>query len=530
MMNTGSGPGDPIGSAQPEVAGQPTYRHKVDLRFTTPQWLGRIYVDLRVGKDTRGGTRPYQIPGSVRRRNRIVAAALAQMAAAWVVALTLLFVWVFQMGCGAGLGTVDVPGGSGPTSGDNGGTVPTDTGGAGGGSGTGTTPSGPGDNPVRQGGVTLTIYWPEVTAQSIPSGAQSISVTVRDKALGQQLGRAVAPQGTDTVSVGNLPAGVLCTVTAAAHPDAEGNETPMAVAVLDVVIPDGSDASISLSLASTISTIDINPSPAQVRKGQQAALTATPKDSEGRTVFVAGPLLWTSSSPGMVSVAQNGVVTGIATSGSVTITVQDPGSGSTGSVSVSIQENQLPTATLTADPLSGYTPLLVTLNGGGSDTDGTVAQYSLDYEGNGSIDWTSADPPNDLTYTFGTPGTYTPTLTVVDNDGDTKTATVSIVVQAGPVLSVSTSDMTFQRDAAGQSFNIGNTGGGTLNWSCSTSAPWLSVSPGSGTGAGTPTVSIDWGSIPRASQTATATIVSNGGTATITVHVPGVGGISATVS
>jgi len=531
MMNTGLGPGDPTMPVQPEAAGPPSYRHKVDLRFTTPKWLGRIYVDLRVGKDTRGGTRPYYIPTSVKRRNRVVAAALAQMAVAWVLALTLVVAWLFQMGCGAGMGTVDIPSGPGPTAGgDDGGAAPTGDGGTGGG-GTGGTgsPSGPGDNPVREGGVSLTIYWPEVTAQSIPTGAQSISVTVRDKALQQQLGRAVAPQGTTTLTIDNLPAGVLCTIIAAAHPDAAGNDTPMATAALDLVIPDGTYAEIVLSLASTVTTLDITPSPAEVRTGHTLALTATPKDSEGHTVFVAGPLQWTSSSAAVVSVAQTGIVTAVGASGSATITVTDADSGATGNVTVTIQANAPPTASLTADPLSGYTPLLVTMSGSGSDSDGTVAQYSLDYEGNGSIDWTSADPPSGLTYTFGTPGTYTPTLTVVDNDGAATTKTASVVVQAGPVLSVSTNDITIQRNAGAQSFNIGNTGGGTLNWSCSTSAAWLSASPTSGTGAGAPTVSIDWGSIPMASQTATVTVTSNGGTAMITVHVPGVGGIHATV-
>ena len=40
-------------------------------------------------------------------------------------------------------------------------------------------------------------------------------------------------------------------------------------------------------------------------------------------------------------------------------------------------------------------------------------------------------------------------------------------------------------EPAAKTLSVANTGGGTLSWTASESAPWLSVAPASGTGAGT---------------------------------------------
>jgi PKD repeat protein len=85
--------------------------------------------------------------------------------------------------------------------------------------------------------------------------------------------------------------------------------------------------------------------------------------------------------------------------------------------------NQAPTATATATPVSGKTPLTVQFVGAGSsDADGAVTSYLWDFkDGNTS---TSPNPTN----VFTTAGVYNVTLTVTDDDGATNTATRTITV------------------------------------------------------------------------------------------------------
>jgi YD repeat-containing protein len=59
------------------------------------------------------------------------------------------------------------------------------------------------------------------------------------------------------------------------------------------------------------------------------------------------------------------------------------------------------------------------------DPDGTVVEYSWDFDGNGTTDATGAK----VTHTYAAAGTYTPTLTVTDDDGhDSAPRTLDIVV------------------------------------------------------------------------------------------------------
>jgi PKD repeat protein len=86
-----------------------------------------------------------------------------------------------------------------------------------------------------------------------------------------------------------------------------------------------------------------------------------------------------------------------------------------------------PQAAITATPLSGTAPLNVSLSAVGStDADGTIVSYSWN-SGNGS----SASGMT-AGFTYSTPGTYSATLTVTDNDGLVGTATATIVVNSPP--------------------------------------------------------------------------------------------------
>jgi len=281
------------------------YRHSVDLRFTTPGWLGRFYFDLRMGHDQRGGTRPYAVPVDVTRRNRVIATVLAQMLISWVAILGLIFMWLFQMGCGAGLGP-DMPGrAGGPSAAGTGGT----------------------------GAISVQVAWPEASAEMIPSAAHSIKLVVTRKDGGEQLGETVIPHGTETATLSDLPAGVVCVVTATAHPNPDGTGTAQAQAVQEVTIPDGSDVPVSFSLASRISTVELAQTELSGQVGGTAPITATAKDESGSAILVESTWTYLSSNPGVASVDPSGVVTYI-TPGTVTITVTEEESGRSAIVTV----------------------------------------------------------------------------------------------------------------------------------------------------------------------------------------------------
>ncbi len=115
----------------------------------------------------------------------------------------------------------------------------------------------------------------------------------------------------------------------------------------------------------------------------------------------------------------------------VTLTVTDnrgATSVATTTVVVSKPPNQSPTAALAATPSTGTAPLLVQLSSAGSsDADGAITSYAWNF-GNGQ---TGTGPSPSVVYT--TPGVYTITLTVTDNDGATNAKSTSVTVNAANV-------------------------------------------------------------------------------------------------
>jgi PKD repeat protein len=77
--------------------------------------------------------------------------------------------------------------------------------------------------------------------------------------------------------------------------------------------------------------------------------------------------------------------------------------------------NQPPNAVASGSPTSGTVPLTVNFVGSGSsDPDGTISSYAWDLDGDGAYDDSSAQNPS---FTYTTAGTYTVRLQVTDNGG-----------------------------------------------------------------------------------------------------------------
>jgi hypothetical protein len=212
------------------------------------------------------------------------------------------------------------------------------------------------------------------------------------------------------------------------------------------------------------------------------------------------------------------------------------------------------TLTLTAAPTPtiGLSPSTVTfgaVQGGANPANQSLA---LSNTGTGTLNWTVSDNAAWLTLspTSGTGtgtvamsvnaaglavGTYNGTITVsatgATNTPRTIPVSLTVTPAPTPTIGASPSTLTFSANQGGanpsnQSLSISNTGSGTLNWTVSDNVSWLTMSPGSGTGNGTVTVSANITGLTAGTYNTTITIAGTGATnsptipVTLTVNAP----------
>ena len=108
----------------------------------------------------------------------------------------------------------------------------------------------------------------------------------------------------------------------------------------------------------------------------------------------------------------------------LTVTDDDGATGSsTVTVTVNAVDGESPVAMAAADPENGVAPLVVDFSSAGSsDPDGSIADYRWNFDDGSAVSFS----PNP-THTFQA-GSYDVTLTVIDDDGLTDTATLTILV------------------------------------------------------------------------------------------------------
>jgi len=88
-----------------------------------------------------------------------------------------------------------------------------------------------------------------------------------------------------------------------------------------------------------------------------------------------------------------------------------------------------PTCSLTAEPMSGNSPLLVTFSISAEDSDGSIASWELDIDNDGVVEYYGpGDPPSSKQHLYETPATYTADFLVTDDEGSTSSDTVTISV------------------------------------------------------------------------------------------------------
>ena len=98
-----------------------------------------------------------------------------------------------------------------------------------------------------------------------------------------------------------------------------------------------------------------------------------------------------------------------------------------------------------------------------------------------------------------------------DSVSDSSDANFSIFSASTPEISLSRNALVFKALTSGpktpaQQVLLNNSGGGTLSWTASSSQGWLSVSPGSGTGNGLLTISVNPAGLSTGSYSGTVTV------------------------
>jgi cytochrome c len=100
-----------------------------------------------------------------------------------------------------------------------------------------------------------------------------------------------------------------------------------------------------------------------------------------------------------------------------------------------ISQDSAPTASIVPSVTSGPIPLAVDFIGTGEDPEGAPVTYAWDFDADGTVDATTKD----ASFTYTTPGTRTARLTVRDEGGKSRTATVDIRAYT-PVVACSGDD------------------------------------------------------------------------------------------
>lgn len=121
------------------------------------------------------------------------------------------------------------------------------------------------------------------------------------------------------------------------------------------------------------------------------------------------------------------------------------------------------------------------------------------------------------------PGTYGGTITI-SSATDTSVVEVTVIVPPEPTLAVSATSLDFGTEETEQTFEITNTGTGTLTWNISSDRDWITVEPQSGTTSDetdriTVTVDRRGMTLKGSPYVGTASITSDGGDGDIEVRV-----------
>jgi hypothetical protein len=149
---------------------------------------------------------------------------------------------------------------------------------------------------------------------------------------------------------------------------------------------------------------------------------------------------------------------------------------------------------------------------------GSVGNVKLEYSTDNGASYSviAASTSNDGSYTWTVPNTVSTfcLVKISEIDGslfDVSDGVFSIAANTTPVISLNRSTLTFgavtgANSTGPQTFLLGNSGAGTLNWNLANLTSWLSASPGSGTGSAEISVSVNPSGMSAGTYSGTITV------------------------
>ena len=296
-----------------------------------------------------------------------------------------------------------------------------------------------------------------------------------------------------------------------------------------------------------------NPAPKTFSISNTGGGTLAWTANDTATWLTLSPAAGTNTGTVTASIASSGLTAGTY---SATVTVSAPGvTAKTISVTLTITQSTS-TSGFNVSPASlAYTGTEGGPNQPGSVTVTNTGTTALTVTWADSINWLVAIQPGvtqtiqpgqsgAFTITASSAGltasTYSGTATITGG-GTTKQIPITMTVTSGsatPAIGLSPTSLAFSGMAGGanptaKTIGVSNTGGGTLTWTSSDNATWLTLTPVSGTNAGTMTASVNTAGLAAGTYNATVTISATGATAktvpvTLTATAAGTGSATLT--
>ena len=235
-------------------------------------------------------------------------------------------------------------------------------------------------------------------------------------------------------------------------------------------------------------------------------------------------------------------ISGSITTGTLPVAVSvdraglDPGNYSTSlfftSNTNSITISILLTIPSVNSPLLTVTPTLLDFG-----TTNTTEKLSFSNNGTGTSDWSLSSAQSWIAFTPTSGSTTSETdhvsvtidrtglqsgdyygfINIISNSGNISIP-VNMEVTLLPTLVIDTSTLNFAETLTTLTVGITNFGNGTLNWTVTDDADWLSVTPSSGVNDGIITVKVNRTSLTDGNYTGNVLITSNGGNKTVSVN------------
>ncbi|HXX76194.1 MAG TPA: hypothetical protein VEI50_13780 [Nitrospiraceae bacterium] len=194
-------------------------------------------------------------------------------------------------------------------------------------------------------------------------------------------------------------------------------------------------------------------------------------------------------------------------------------------------------------PVIGVSPTSLSFTATQGGANPATQTLNISNTGTGTLNWTASDNAAWLTLspasgtgngtmmlsvTTGslTAGSYSGIVSMNATGASSVTVPVTLTVATAPVppaIGVSPTNLTFTATQGGanptaQTLSISNTGGGTLSWTASDNAAWLTLSRASGTGNGVVTANVVTGTTAVGTYNGTITLSATGGSS-VTVPV-----------